>query len=170
VRAPELRAVAEPDVTAIAALNDDEAPRVSPLGPEGLAEQLRRCDLALIAEVDGVPAGFVLAVAPGAGYDSVNYRFFEERGSDHLYVDRVVVAAVHRRRGIATRLYEAVEARAAETGRAEVTCEVNVRPSNPGSLAFHRERGFVEVGRQETTGGTITVALLAKPILGVGRR
>lgn len=160
----DVRPITSTDGEAVAALNDAEVPQVSPLGTDGLAAHLPRCALALLAEdADGL-AGFVLAVAPGASYDSVNYRYFEERGTDHLYVDRVVVAPTHRRRGVAGRLYDAVEEQARASGRVEVTCEVNVRPRNAASLAFHWARGFVEVGRQDTTGGTLTVALLACPI------
>ena len=159
-----LRPLAASDVGPVAALNDAEVPRVSALGPEGLADHLPRCELAVVAEDDDGLAGFVLAVPPGIDYESVNYRFFEDRGTDHLYVDRVVVAPTHRRRGVAGRLYDAVEERSRQTGRAEVTCEVNVRPANPASLAFHVARGFLEVGRQDTTGGTVTVALMAKRV------
>jgi uncharacterized protein len=158
-------ALDDPLLDEVARLNDDEVPRVSPLGVDGLREHLPRCDLAVVAldEAQAL-AGFVLALAPGSDYASANYRYFEERGTSHLYVDRIVVAPSHRRRGVAASLYDAVERRARATGRSEVTCEVNLRPANEGSMAFHRERGFAEVGRQDTTGGTITVALLAKAI------
>ncbi len=160
----DLRPIAVADHAAIVACNDAEVPRVSHLGVDGLGDLLRYVDLGVLVEVDGVLAGFVLAIAPGTAYRSVNYRAFEERGTDHLYVDRLVTAPAFRRRGLATRLSDAVEDHARTTGRAEVTCEVNVRPPNPASLAFHRARGFREVGRQDTTGGTLTVALLAKPL------
>lgn len=151
----------------VARLNDSEVPRVSPLGVEGLREHLARCDLAVVAVDERARlAGFVLAVAPGSDYTSVNYRFFEDRGTSHLYVDRLVVAPTHRRAGVAGRLYDAVDARARAAGRSEVTCEVNLRPPNEPSMAFHLARGFVEVGRQDTTGGTITVALLVRELPG----
>lgn len=158
----ELRPLTGADHDAVLALNADEVPRLGPLDAERLRWLLVRCDVALVAVVDGQVAGVVLAVARGSDYDSPNYRYFEARGSDHLYVDRIAVAPAHRRRGIADRLSDAVEHRAVTTGRTEVTCEVNVRPANPGSLAFHRRRGFVEVGQQDT--GDLRVALLVKPV------
>ena len=69
-----------------------------------------------------------------------------------------------RSQGVGPRLYAAVEDVARADGASEVTCEVNVRPANPGSLAFHARLGFVEVGRQETKGGSTEVALLARPV------
>ncbi len=160
----ELRPIAAADHAAIIACNDDEVPRVGHLGADGLGDLLRYVDPGVLVAVDGALAGFVLAIPPGTAYASLNYRAFEERGTDHLYVDRLVTVPSFRRRGLATRLSDAVEDHARATGRAEVTCEVNVRPPNPASLAFHRARGFREVGRQDTTGGTLTVALLAKPL------
>ena len=108
--------------------------------------------------------GFVLALAPGVAYESENYRFFESRDVDHLYVDRIVIAESERGRGLGAILYDAVFEAAREQGRAEVTCEVNLDPPNPGSMAFHRRRGFRELGSQPTKGGTVTVALLSAPL------
>ena len=159
-----VRPMVPADHTTVVALNDADVPRVGPLGADGLPALLAHCDVALVAERAGELAGFVLAIAPGAAYGSPNYRFFERRGTDHLYVDRLLTAPAHRRAGVASALSDAVEARARATGRGEVTCEVNVRPANPASLEFHGARGFVEVGRQDTDAGALTVALLARTL------
>jgi uncharacterized protein len=157
------RPVADEDVEVLARLNDAEVPRVGHLGVDGLRAHLPRCRPALVVEdEDGRIAGFVLAVPPGGDYPSVNYRWFEDRGTDHLYIDRVVVAPHARRRGVAGLLYAAVEEAARDARRVEVTCEVNVRPRNDASLAFHAARGYVEVGRQDT--GDMTVVLLARTL------
>jgi uncharacterized protein len=161
-----LRALTGDDVATVAALNDAEVPRVGHLGVEGLRAHLPRCGPAVVAQDDrGRIAGFLLALAPGMDYASVNYRWFEARGTDHLYIDRVVVAPHARRRGVGGLLYETVEQAARAAGRDEVTCEVNVRPRNDASLAFHTARGYVEVGRQDTDGGAKTVAMLARPLV-----
>jgi predicted GNAT superfamily acetyltransferase len=118
--------------------------------------------------------GFVLALAPGADYASENYRWFtargEERGAGFLYVDRIVVAEGHRGEGLGVVLYDAVFEVARASGVAEVDCEVNVRPPNPGSMAFHTRIGFAELGRQSTKNGTVEVALLARPTLSPSER
>jgi uncharacterized protein len=167
--AARVRPLVVEDLPAVAALNAAEVPRLGPLDDDALARHAARCDLALVVTTEeGELAGFVLALGPDHDDASVNYRWFvawdAARGGGFLYVDRVAVAAPHRRRGIAGALYDAVEAHARADGCAAVTCEVNVRPPNHGSLAFHRSRGFVEVGQQDTTGGAIRVALLAKPL------
>src|SRR5690606_1174658 len=109
-------------------------------------------------------AGFVIALAPGTDYASENYTWFSARSADFLYVDRIVLAPRLRGLGVGPRLYAAVEEAARVDGATEITCEVNVRPPNPGSLAFHARLGFAEIGRQQTKGGALEVALLARPV------
>ncbi len=108
--------------------------------------------------------GFVVSMNPGSPYDSENYRWFEQRGIDHLYIDRIVVDAASRSAGIGRSLYARAFAIARLDGRREVTCEVNLDPPNPRSLAFHARLGFEEVGRQRTKGGSVEVALLAASV------
>ncbi len=43
-----------------------------------------------------------------------------------------------------------------------MTCEVNLRPPNAGSLTYHEIHGFVRVATQETEGGRKEVALMEK--------
>lgn len=159
----ELRPYDPADLEALVAINDAAYPAV-PLTPASeLAELIALSRLTLVAD-DGEPAGFVVAIAPGAEYASENYAFFSARSRDFLYVDRIVLAERLRGRGVGPRLYAAVADVARAEGATEVTCEVNVRPANPGSLAFHAREGFVEVGRQATKGGAVEVALLARPV------
>ena len=45
-----------------------------------------------------------------------------------------------------------------------MTCEVNLEPPNPESLAFHDRLGFGRVGEQATKGGSVVVALLSRDV------
>ncbi len=159
----ELRPYTSADLPALVAINDAAFPAVPITPPEELAELVAMSRLTLVAD-DGEPAGFVIALAPGRAYASENYAWFSARSTDFLYVDRIVLAARLQGRGVGPRLYAAVDEAARAEGASEVTCEVNVRPANPGSLAFHARLGFVEVGRQQTKGGTTEVALLARSV------
>lgn len=153
------------DLPAVLALNNAAVPAVPPATRQELAELVILAGLAVVAETSpGRPAGFLLAMDPGEDYDSENYRWFSRRGDSFVYVDRIVVAEDERGTGIGRALYDAAFARAAEHERAEVTCEVNLRPENPESLAFHARLGFERVGEQETKGGAVRVALLAAPV------
>lgn len=162
--APLLRPVVADDVPALTALNDAAVPAVNALGTDGLRDHLPRCSLALVAEDGAGPAAFVLALAPGADYASENYTWFGANRPGSLYVDRVVVAPGSQGQGLGRLLYTAVLEHARARGLAEVTCEVNLEPPNPESLAFHARLGFTRVGEQSTKGGSVRVALLARPV------
>lgn len=158
-----LRPVEPADLAAIVAINDAASPAVPITPPGELAALIAMARLALVAD-DGEPAGFVIALAPGLAYASENYTWFSARSQDFLYVDRIVLAARLQGRGVGPRLYAAVEDAARADGATEITCEVNTRPANPGSLAFHARLGFTEVGRQATKAGEVEVALLARAV------
>lgn len=140
-------------------LNEMHVELLAPLDAERL-EQLRgwacRAD---VIRCDGQVAGFVLVFAPGTAYDSENYRWFTRTfGDGFLYLDRIVIDDRFRRRGLASAVYDAVESDAASRGR--LTLEVNLEPPNEPSLAFHRGRGYAEVGTRGEPGHR--VVLMAK--------
>jgi uncharacterized protein len=120
----------------------------------------------LVLVVNGTLAGFAIALTPGTSYDSLNYRWLSGQFSRFFYLDRVVVSEGHRRRGIATQLYDAMELDARPFGR--MVCDIAVEPSNDASLAFHVDRGYVEVGRQAYAGGKV-VAYMCKDLGGAAR-
>jgi predicted GNAT superfamily acetyltransferase len=170
--APVIRPLSESDVEQLVVLNRAAVPAVNDIDAEEMRTLLAHSRLAVAvvdpahpdpAHPDAV-AGFVLALPPGVDYASENYRWFSERGTGFLYVDRIVVAEGRRSAGLGAVLYAAVFAAARADGAVEVDCEVNVEPPNPGSLAFHARLGFREVGRQATKGGAVVVALLARDI------
>ena len=163
---PLLRPLTGEDAPALVALNDAAHPAVPITTAEEMRGLLALAALALGLERDGALLGFVIAMHPGADYASENYRWFEARGTGHVYVDRIVVAESERGRGLGPVLYDAVFAEARRLRHPEVTCEVNLDPPNPGSLAFHSRLGFAQVGTQATKGGSVVVALLAAPVPG----
>ncbi|MET0578210.1 MAG: GNAT family N-acetyltransferase, partial [Ilumatobacteraceae bacterium] len=146
-------------------LNNDNVPELSELdGPE-LARLASITSFALAAELDGAFAGFCLVMPPGVDYASLNYTWFGAHAGelgydDFAYLDRIAVVPQARRHGVGRAMY----ARLVDdlTGSVPVLfCEVNLRPRNERSLAFHAAVGFREVGRQDTDGGHKHVSLLA---------
>ncbi|WP_307806996.1 GNAT family N-acetyltransferase [Naasia sp. SYSU D00057] len=158
-----LRPLRPTDYGRVVELNNAAFPAVPNADVAELTRLAGYTSLALVAEHEGAIVGFLLALDPGADYESENYRFFAERGPS-LYIDRIVVDGHIRGAGIGRALYDAVFAKAKADGRPEVTCEVNLQPPNPQSLAFHERMGFSRVGEQHTKGGAYTVALLAAPV------
>ena len=153
------------DLADVLALNQAHVPHVGPLDEERLAGIVAEATLALAARDErGQLEGFVLVLGPGATYDSPNYRWFAQRHDDFRYVDRIAVRSGSHRGGLGRQLYTAVFDHARAVAAPVVTAEVNVDPPNPVSSAFHDSMGFTEVGRQETYGGSVTVALLAAPV------
>ena len=153
-----LRPMTDSDMSTVLALNAADVTALSPLDRGRLALLRKRSAHALVAEVRGDVAGFVLTFAPGSGHDSDNFEWFEQRyDRGFLYLDRIVVSPAYRRRGIAGAVYDVLEADARAYGR--LVCEVNSQPPNPGSLAFHRMRGYVDVGQLTHGGGKVTVML-----------
>ena len=146
-----LRPIAASDHPRVLAWNHDHVELLAPLDEPRLRTLLGWTDLGCVISADGHDAGFVLTFAAGSAYDSPNYRWFAEHYSAFYYLDRVVVDPSVRRTGVATRVYDEIEERARTL--APVMClEVNLDPPNEPSLAFHRRRGYVEVGRDDATG------------------
>jgi len=142
-----IRDMTHSDFDTIVHLNQNALEGVGPLDNESLSLLVKMSDQALVAEDDGDIAGFVITLPPGAEYDSSRYRWFEDKlVDDYVYLDRIVVSDEHRRKGVASKLYEEIE------GDAPVALEVY--DTNDVSLAFHESRGFEEVGALTHEGKT----------------
>lgn len=162
----QLRDHAPGDLDRILEINRAEVPAVGSVTRDEMSRLLDLALIALVAEVDGVVAGFCIVLAPGVDYGSSNYAWFSERYDDFVYLDRVAIAPEFQRRGIGRSLYEAVERLAAERRptATEFTLEVNVRPRNDSSLAFHEGLGFSEVEQRETP-YDVRVSMMTKPLV-----
>ena len=142
----QIRAAERADYAAVLAMNEDALPHVSSLTESEFSVLAGQCFYFGVALVDGAVAGSLMALRPGEDYRSLNYRWFCERYESFVYIDRIVVAPQFNGLGIGRALYADVE-RAARDTAPILTCEVNLDPPNPGSLAFHKKLGFAEVGQ-----------------------
>jgi predicted GNAT superfamily acetyltransferase len=125
------------------ALNNAHAAELSWLEPDELGHLVAG---AFYARMVGDCDAFLIAFDQHADYQSPNFLWFRARHECFVYVDRVVVAASARGRGLARTLYEDLFAKASAAGHRIVTCEVNAEPPNPASDAFHAALGFSVVG------------------------
>jgi uncharacterized protein len=143
------------------ALNNAHAAQLSWLEPERLAHLVGQAFLARrIGEVDAL----LLALDQDADYDSPNFRWVRSRYPRFVYVDRIVVASSARGRDYARRLYHDLFEHALKAGHDRVLCEVNIKPPNPQSDAFHAALGFVEVGTADVYNGSRTVRYLSRAL------
>ena len=139
------------DLAEALAINEAVVPAVNSLTEASVLDMCR------------YPVDLLVGFYQGSSYASENYRWFAARYRHFAYVDRVAVHDAARRQGIASRLYQDfVEHIPANIPL--LTCEVNTRPANPGSMRFHERLGFEQVGAQETAAGEKAVALLAKEL------
>lgn len=155
-----IRDVCDADLEIIYRLNQSEVPHVGNIDFERMCWFAANADYFRIAAAGSSVGAYLIGLRPGSPYDSPNYRWFCERYAEFAYVDRIVVAANARRTGVATKLYS--DFAAAPPAARLLACEVNLRPPNPSSMAFHRRLGFRRVGSLTSMDGTKKVAMLAK--------
>ncbi len=113
------------------------------------------------AEQVGDADAVLIAFDQDAPYDSPNFLWFRQRLERFVYIDRVITAPACRGRGLATVLYQRLFAQARLAGHDRVTCEVNIRPPNLASDAFHVRLGFTRLG-QATYGEDRAVGFLER--------
>ena len=117
-----------------------------------------------VVESENRVVAFLMAFREGVGYDSPNYAWFSKQYDTFLYIDRVVVHPGWRGRGLGAALYDAMIDFARQTNVSPLTCEFDLDPPNPASLAFHKRQGFREVGTQWIDGGKKRVSMQARTI------
>jgi predicted GNAT superfamily acetyltransferase len=148
------------DMAFILTLNETNVEVLSPMDGARFAYFMEVSDLFQIAEVDGKPAAFLIALREGIpDYTSENYIWFSKQYERFLYIDRIVIGEGFRHDGLGRQLYQEVFQRAADCGVDTVTAEVDIIPYNDPSLKFHKAMGFREVGQQVIRGGEIKVSL-----------
>lgn len=141
-------------------LNNAAVPHVNELDPATLDAVLGHAALVLAALAEDRLVGGLVALPPGADYASANYRWFDERFGNFLYVDRVMVDRARRGTGVGRRLYEAL-ADLAPADCDRILCEVNESPPNPESMAFHDKLGFRAVASRVNPDSGNRVRMLA---------
>jgi uncharacterized protein len=149
-----LRPITSDDLDEVVALNDRHVALTAPMDRARLVELVAAAEHADVIDVDGAFAGFVITFAAGAAYDGTHFSWFAERYDDYCYLDRIIVHEDFQRRGLGTFTYDELEG---SCGRPVFALEVNIDPPNDPSLAFHRARGFTEVGRSDASGHLVSL-------------
>jgi predicted GNAT superfamily acetyltransferase len=149
-----LRPIVPGDHPEVLALNERNVELLAPMDEDRLVELVGLADSASVIDVDGAFGGFVMTFRSGTAYDGENYAWFTQRYPDFAYLDRVVVHEDFRRRGLGSQVYDELESSCAKPVFA---LEVNLDPPNDASLAFHRARGFVEVGQRDSNGHLVSL-------------
>ena len=130
------------DFTRILDINATEEEKTSRIDLARIAQLDRWADYHRVAVIDDEIIGFLLVMSEASDYDGDNFRWFAERYSCFLYVDRIVIDRTAARRGVGSALYGDLIQFAATQGWSTLCCEINVLPPNPASHAFHARFGF----------------------------
>ena len=143
----------------IVKMNQEALPAVSSVNINDMNHFLTIVDYFCSIKIEKKLVGFLIALSPGKEYHSVNYKWFEKRFDSFMYVDRIVIDPSYQGNGLGKGFYnDLVDFSNNKTDR--ITCEVNIRPKNEGSMIFHKKYGFVQVGTQTTENGKKEVSLM----------
>ena len=141
-------------------MNQEALPAVSSVSIEDMKHFLNIVDYFRTLKVENKIAGFLIALSPGKDYSSLNYKWFEKTYNSFMYVDRIVIDTNYHRNGLGTSFYNNLEMFSIKKS-SRITCEVNIRPKNEGSMVFHETYGFEQVGTQTTEEGKKEVSLMS---------
>ena len=135
------------DFPRILEINQTEEEKTSRIDLARITQLDLWSDYHRVAVVDDEVVGFLLVMSETSEYDGANFRWFVERYSRFLYVDRIVIDGSAARLGVGSALYRDLIQFAATRRWSTLCCEIKVSPPNPVSHAFHARFGFKEVGR-----------------------
>ena len=127
-------------------LNQSNTPEVGSLDSvKHLKSLLSLSSNNLFISLDNEIIGFIVCFREGSNYQSLNYKFFSKNETKFLYIDRVVIKELHRRKGIGKSLYRNIES-ISISKNIPLCCEVNIEPLNQPSIDFHNNFGFHKIG------------------------
>src|SRR5690606_18143649 len=98
-----IRPLEPADIDQVSAINEAGVPGVTPADVQEVTRLVELSEFSVVAvdeADDATVLGFLIVMAPGVAYESENYRWFSERGTDFLYIDRIAIADGHRGEGI----------------------------------------------------------------------
>jgi uncharacterized protein len=160
-----IRDVLAGDFNSILALNEESVQFLSPLNLQRLEHLHLQSAYHRVVEDAGEVKAFLMVFAQQADYDSENYRWFSERYTQFLYVDRVVVSSSSQGKGYGQLLYDDLFVFAKNVGVASITCEYNAKPLNSVSEKFHARNGFQELARVWSKDGKKCVSMQEKQLV-----
>ena len=139
----------ENEIKEMHTINQENIPEVGDLSElEDFRARVNWSENIFVYKYEDVIKAFVLCMREGQDYKSPNYEYISDRFNKFLYVDRIAVQEQFRRKGIAEKIYSTVIDKGRENNL-DILCEVNTRPSNEPSMAFHKKMGFEEIGTND---------------------
>ena len=155
-----IRTLRTTDLELIHKWNQSTVPKVNSLTFEEFRLQSVNCTYSYIqSSTDSMPVGFIFLYDEKTEYDSLNYLYFKNKYQKFLYVDRIIIAAEHQKKGYGQQLYDYV----IDTHNPDIfCCEVNITPPNRQSLSLHQKYGFKEIGQQTVYNKVVSLLTYTK--------
>ena len=139
----------ENEVVEMHTINQENIPEVGDLSElEDFRARVNLSKNIFVYKWEDIIKAFVLCMREGQPYNSPNYQYISSRFEKFLYVDRIAVQEKFRRKGLAEKIYSTVIDKGKENNL-DILCEVNTRPSNKPSMAFHQKMGVEEIGTND---------------------
>jgi len=165
-----IRDFQDSDKEAFLRLNDIFVHWLSPLDEKRLKYILARANYARCA-VDPLTDDMIGALISYPHTvddpDHCNIAWLRQTLDAFQYIDRVIVSASAQGKGVGRRLYADLEHFASQRGLPHLACEVNTRPDNPASHAFHIHQGFHAIGDRDFPEKDTAVRYYAKKLQSV---
>ena len=160
----KIEAVSPDDIPQVLELNQLSQPYLSFLSLNRLIKLDKMTFHFRIIKDNDTIAAFLMGMEKGQPYDSMNYTWISERYDSFYYIDRIAVAEKYWRKGLGKKLYDDGQSFALHMNKPMMACEVNIKPMNEGSIQFHKQFGFIPVGKQNTEGGKKRVQYMIKDL------
>jgi uncharacterized protein len=157
-----IRDVLERDFETLLILNEQSVHFLSPMDAMRLGDLHQKSIYHRVVFAENRVQAFLMVFAENAAYDSENYRWFCQRYSHFLYIDRVVVSLEAQGKSYGQALYDDLFTFAKSKNFDDITCEYNYEPLNAVSEKFHARNGFVEVGKLWSSDGKKCVSMQSK--------
>ena len=158
-----IRDVREHELDSVLAMNNAAGIGILPMDAAKVRFFWENADYFRVAEVDGLIAGFLIALSHDVAYDSSNFEWFREHNEKFLYIDRIVIASARRSVGVGRVFYGDVQS-FAEARFPHLAAEVFIENDNHPALIFHGSFGFREVGQHVMEPGNIRACMLLKDL------
>ena len=106
-----------------------------------LSKLINLSDVCMYGLNNGSVVGFMICFREKSEHRSLNYKYFNERETRFIYVDRIAINNDYLGLGHGSQLYKELYKYAAPKNL-PICCEVYTRPKNIVSLNFHYKNGF----------------------------
>ena len=149
------------DLEFILYLNQESVPAVSNSDIEMMDHFLKISEYFKVFKINNELIGFLIALLPGKDYNSVNYKWFQNKYDSFIYVDRIIFTESFQNQGYGTIFYNDL-INSTKNKSMDIACEINIKPYNEKSIKFHKKYGFNEVGRKDIDSNKSVIYMIYK--------